>query len=87
MPVEEVGTGVGYLCFPSRYLSGERLIPEREGDSHATRFNGRGSGGDEEYGSNAGSKEGTGAERLTPALGETSTFVLAGETVIVPAIA
>jgi len=50
MPVLEVGTGVGYL---------EKAL------ATACRFIGRGRPGDEERGSNAGSREGAG--RLTPA--------------------
>lgn len=50
MPVLEVGAGVGYF---------------RKALEPACRFDGRGSPGDEESGSNAGRSEG--AERLTPA--------------------
>ena len=69
-PVEEVGTGVGYLRFSSRCSRVlARWDADLEGESRATRFNGRGSGGDEEY-SNAGSSDAAGAGRLTPATGE-----------------
>lgn len=51
IPVLEVGTGVGYL---------------RKALEVAWRFAGRGSPGDEERGSNAGSSEGAGL--LTPAV-------------------
>ena len=87
MPVDEVGTGVGYLCFSATCLGEDRLRLGRVGDSHATLFNGRGSGGDDEYGSNAGSREGVGAGRLTPAVGDTSIFVLGEEIAIVAALA
>ena len=87
MPVDEVGTGVGYLCFSVPYLGEDRLGLGRVGELHATLFNGRGRGGDDEYGSNAGSREGVGAGRLTPAVEDTSTFVLWGEIAIVVALA
>ena len=87
MPVEDVGMGVGYfnlsLGWWEEGLSGERS----EGEARATRFAGRGrGGGDELYGSNAGSSEGPGAGRLTPAtvavleaiLGFASSILLSG---------
>ena len=60
-PVEDVGIGVGYLCF-SLYFDGEMW---------ATRFAGRGRDGEEEKGSNAGRSDGAG--RFTPATGETDS--------------
>lgn len=75
-PVEDVGIGVGYSCF-SLYFDGE---------TRATRFAGRGSDGEEENGSNAGSNDGAG--RLTPATGETTSagFLPAEKESIVPNI-
>ena len=44
IPVDEVGTGVGYLCLALRYPVGEALVRECSlGDSRATRFTARGS--------------------------------------------
>ena len=59
-PVEEVGTGVGYFW--------TLFLPF--GDSRATRLAGRGREGDEDT-SKAGSSDGAGAGRLTPATGDT----------------
>lgn len=70
MPVEEVGTGVGYFDFPLPYLIGEYLGEQLcPGEARATRLAGRGSDGDEDgTGSKAGSKVGAdSAGRLTPA--------------------
>ena len=87
MPVDEVGTGVGYLCFSVPYLGEDRLGLGRVGELHATLFNGRGRGGEDEYGSNAGSSEGVEAGRLIPAVEGTSTFALGEEIAIVAAFA
>jgi len=75
-PVEDVGIGVGYLCF-SLYF---------EGETRATRFAGRGRDGEEENGSNAGSNDGAG--RFTPATAGTGSvgFLPEGEDSIVPNI-
>ena len=59
-PVEDVGTGVGYLGLSSSY---------RIAASEAMRFAGRGSVGELDN-SNAGSNVGAGAERLIPATDE-----------------
>lgn len=48
IPVDEVGTGVGY-CLALRYLGGELLVGECSlEDSRATRFTARGSWGEDE---------------------------------------
>lgn len=84
-PVDEVGTGVGYFCLALRYLVGHVLVGERSlEDSRATRFTARGSAGDDEYGSNAGSNDGTGAGRLTPTTEGTGVPVLRGGEFMVP---
>jgi len=56
MPVVDVGTGVGYF----------KKASPCEGEDRAWRFEGRGKAGEDESGSNAGSREGAG--RLTPAV-------------------
>lgn len=85
IPVEDVGTGVGYLCLALRNVVGDDLVGESSlGDSRATRLTARGSGGEEEYGSKAGSNDGTGAGRLTPTMEGTGTALLRGEGSIVP---
>lgn len=67
IPVDEVGTGVGYFCF---------LLPRCGGDLQAMRLAGRGKVG-EEKGSKAGKREGAG--RLTPATCEEEDRWLEGE--------
>ena len=54
------------------------------GEALRTRLNGRGKGGDDEYGSNAGSSVGIGADRLMPAVDGTARMCRPGEVVIVP---
>ena len=85
IPVEEVGTGVGYFCLSLRYFAGEYLLGDLfVGDVlRATRFTGRGSGGDDEYGSKAGNNAGTGAGRLTPTIEGTCVVVLLGEEKVI----
>lgn len=56
-----------------------------EETSRATRF-AAGSGGDDEYGSKAGSRDGTGAGLLTPATGDTGPRILRGEFSILEGI-
>lgn len=68
MPVEDVGSGVGYFC--STFLC-------PDGDSRLIRFDGLGSVGEDGKGSNAGSKEGAG--RFTPATAEPGDFGPLGE--------
>jgi len=75
IPVEDVGTGVGYF-----WLAAVCSI----GETRAWRFTGRGRPGEEENGSNAGSNEGAGAGRFTPATGDTRTFARLGVDSIVP---
>lgn len=78
IPVEEVGTGVGYFDLPLLYFWGESLGTQFSSrEARATRFAGRGSDG-EEIGSNAGSKVGveSSAGRLTPATGGKSINAL-----------
>ena len=86
MPVVlDVGTGVGYLCLSLQYLNGDAFLGERWwGEELRTRLNGRGRGGGDEYGSNAGSSVGIGAGRLMPAVGGTARMGRLGEVVIVP---
>lgn len=74
IPVDDVGTGVGYLERSSvRIPANGALDGEVWGDSRATRFAGRGSGGEDESGSKAGSRAGTSeAGRFTPATDGTS---------------
>ena len=87
IPVEEVGTGVGYLCFSLRNFNGEYFFGEqRVGELLRTRFAGLGSGGDDEYGSNAGRRVGIGADRLTPTIDCIAPPDLLAEGVIVPAM-
>lgn len=69
MSVEEVGTGVGY----ERSLLADFAC----GDAWGRRFMGRGSVGEEEKGSNAGSRDGAG--RLVPTAGEMGTGAGLGE--------
>ena len=71
MPVDEVGTGVGYFDFALPYFRGEYLgTAFSSGDARATRFAGRGSEG-EDSGSKAGRREGKAdsADLLMPATG------------------
>ena len=85
MPVDEVGTGVGYFDLSSRYLEEEFFEGEYSkcvGLPRATRFAGFGSAGGEEYSSKAGKRAGLGADRLTPATGGRSTTDLRGELFI-----
>jgi hypothetical protein len=66
IPVEEVGTGVGYLDLGSTYLAGTYCGRESSsGDERAKRFAARGSEGGEDSGSKAGSSAGL----FTPAMG------------------
>ena len=62
IPVEEVGTGVGYFWLEGTFSDGK---------TRAWRFAGRGKPGEEENGSNGGNNDGVGAGRFTPATGDT----------------
>lgn len=66
--VVEEGIGVGYW---------RSLLPNFAGDAWGRRFIGRGRAGEEDKGSNAGSRVGAG--RLTPATGETGKGTCCGE--------
>lgn len=59
---EDVGTGVGSICFPWICLKGDAAC--------VGRFKGRGRTGGEDSGSKAGSKDGAGAGRFSPMIGE-----------------
>ena len=83
--VLDVGIGVGYLCLSFQLLSEGAFLGERwMGEELRTRLYGRGRGGDDEYGSKAGSSDGTGADRLTPAIDGTARMCRLGEVAIVP---
>lgn len=85
MPIEDVGTGVGYCALAAlRCLGWLDLVEEHlvGVTSRATRFAALGRGGDEEYISKAGSSDGTGAGLLTPATGDVLPMVLCGDVSI-----
>lgn len=69
IPVEEVGTGVGYFWSEATFS---------ESETRTWRLAGRGKPGEEENGSNGGSNDGVGAERFTPATGDTWPVALFG---------
>ena len=84
MPVEDVGTGVGYWNLPLPYLVGGENLDKRfsSGDAR-TRLAGRGNTGEEDTGSNAGKRIGVDSTgRFTPAAGGRGVNALRGDTSI-----